>query len=113
MISPSRKQAEEQARRFRILVYSVRDYGIFILSPEGNVATWNLGAERLKGYQAADIIGRHFSAFYPPEDIAAGKCEYELRTSDRGRSLRRRGLALTQGREPVLGKRDHHGAAGR
>lgn len=52
---------------FRLLVDSVKDYAIFLLTPEGRVATWNQGAERIKGYRASEIIGRHFSCFYPNE----------------------------------------------
>ena len=52
---------------FRLLVESVKDYAIFLLEPNGNVATWNQGAERIKGYKAHEIIGRHFSQFYPKE----------------------------------------------
>ena len=52
-------------------VAEVQDYAILMLDPDGNVATWNAGAQRFKGYEAQEIIGRHFSAFYPPEDIAA------------------------------------------
>ncbi len=78
-----RKAAEEETHRFRLLVESVKDYGIFILSPAGHIETWNAGAERLKGYSAAEIVGRHFSAFYPPADVAAGKCEWELEGADR------------------------------
>jgi PAS domain S-box-containing protein len=64
---------------YRLLVESVRDYAIFHLDPEGNVLSWNAGAERLKGYSADEIRGRHFSLFYTPEDLAAGKPERELR----------------------------------
>jgi len=60
------------------LVGEVQDYAILMLDVEGNVATWNAGAQRIKGYEAEEIIGRHFSAFYPPEDVAAGKPEREL-----------------------------------
>ena len=63
---------------FRLLVASVRDYAIFMLDVGGYVATWNPGAERLKGYRADEIIGQHFSVFYPGADITAGKCEIEL-----------------------------------
>ncbi|MEP6653874.1 MAG: PAS domain-containing sensor histidine kinase [Myxococcales bacterium] len=73
-----RRRAEEDARRFRLLVESVRDYAIFMLDPGGYVMTWNLGAERIKGYRADEIIGKHFSTFYPPEVAASGKCAYEL-----------------------------------
>ena len=69
---------EETEELFRLLVLSVKDYGIFILTSEGVVETWNAGAERLTGYTSAEIVGRHFSVFYPAEDIAAGKCEHEL-----------------------------------
>lgn len=56
----------------------MRDYAIFVLDPSGRVVTWNAGAQRLKGYSAQDIIGQHFSRFYPEEDVRAGKCEIEL-----------------------------------
>ena len=57
---------------------SVRDYAIFLLDPEGHVRSWNTGAERINGYQADEIIGKHFSVFYPAEDLAKGKPAYEL-----------------------------------
>src|SRR3954463_3499762 len=63
---------------FRLLVESVTDYAIFMLDTSGRVATWNAGAQRFKGYAASEIIGRHFSVFYPEVDVAAGKCEMEL-----------------------------------
>ena len=62
----------ESERQFRHLVESVTDYAIFRLDKEGLVATWNRGAERIKGYSADEIIGRHFSVFYTEEDRAAG-----------------------------------------
>src|SRR5580700_5257316 len=64
--------------RFRLLVEAVRDYAIFMLDPEGRIMTWNAGAERIKGYPAEEAIGKHFSIFYPPEDIQAAKTEKEL-----------------------------------
>ena len=64
---------------FRLFVSSVRDYAIFMLDPDGRVTTWNEGAERLKGYRAGEIIGQHFSIFYPPEDIERGKPGFALR----------------------------------
>jgi PAS domain S-box-containing protein len=57
----------ESEERFRLLVESVRDYAIFMLDPDGRILTWNAGAERIKGYSASEIIGQHFSRFYPPE----------------------------------------------
>jgi PAS domain S-box-containing protein len=80
-----RRAAEEQLRlseeRFRLLVDSVRDYAIYMLDPEGHVVSWNAGAERLKGYEAEEIVGKHFSIFYPPEARESGHPERELRTA--------------------------------
>jgi PAS domain S-box-containing protein len=77
-----RRQADERLRQseemFRLLVSSVKDYAIFMLDPTGHVASWNAGAHRIKGYDADEIIGKHFSTFYPEEDIRAGKPDYEL-----------------------------------
>jgi PAS domain S-box-containing protein len=73
----------ESEARFRLLVESVRDYAIFLLDPEGHVATWNAGAERIKGYRAEEIIGRHFSVFYPAERVAEGFPQYELEVAAR------------------------------
>ena len=67
------------AERFRVLVESVTEYAIFLLDTEGRISTWNEGARRIKGYEESEILGTHFSAFYPPEDIDAGKPERELR----------------------------------
>lgn len=69
--------------RFRLLVDSVRDYAIFMLSPGGQVLTWNAGAERLKGYRADEIVGSHFSRFYPPEALARRLPEHELEMATR------------------------------
>jgi PAS domain S-box-containing protein len=63
---------------FRLLVDSVQDYAIFLLDPDGNVATWNQGAERIKGYAANEIIGQHFSRFYPKEARESHWPEREL-----------------------------------
>src|SRR5436190_22955264 len=59
--------------QFRLLVESVVDYAIYLLDTSGRVMSWNNGAARIKGYAASDILGRHFSLFYPPEDRAAGR----------------------------------------
>ena len=86
-----RRRHEEELRaseeRFRLLVDSVRDYAIFMLAavglhwvdPDGIVRSWNAGAQALKGYSASEIIGRHFSSFYTPQDQQAGKPAAELR----------------------------------
>ncbi len=63
---------------YRLLVESVRDYAIFVLDPTGRILSWNIGAERIKGYRADEIIGQHFSMFYPDEDNARGKPAWEL-----------------------------------
>ena len=77
-----RKQAEAALRsseeRFRLLVEGARDYAIFMLDPNGRVATWNSGAERIKGYRAEEILGQHFSKFYPQESVDRGKPQHEL-----------------------------------
>jgi PAS domain S-box-containing protein len=80
-----RRRTEEQLRqseqKLRLLIDSVRDYAIFMLDPSGHVATWNRGARRIKGYAADEIIGQHFSVFYPVDDVRAGKCDLELRVA--------------------------------
>jgi PAS domain S-box-containing protein len=80
-----RKAAEraqhEVEERFRLLVESVETYAIFMLDPDGNVATWNIGAQRLKGYREEEILGRSSSTFYTPEDREAGKPRLILDTA--------------------------------
>jgi PAS domain S-box-containing protein len=78
-----RKQVENELRdseeRFRLLVDGVHEYAIILLDRAGTVVSWNAGAERLKGYKTEEIIGRSFSAFYPPEEVAEGKPARELK----------------------------------
>jgi PAS domain S-box-containing protein len=88
----------ETSALYRLLVESVRDYAIFVLDPAGNVLTWNIGAQHLKGYTSSEIIGRHFSVFYPRADVEAGKPAIELdgatrdgRFEDEGWRVRRDG----------------------
>jgi len=103
----------ESEQRFRLLVHGVRDYGIFMLDPTGHVISWNEGAERMKGYAAHEILGQHFSKFYPPEDLAWDKPGMELETAtrvghfeDEGWRLRKDGtrfwanVVITAVREP-------------
>ncbi len=77
-----RKWAEEALRqneeRFRLLVEGVKDYAIFMLDPEGRVTSWNEGVHRIKGYSQQEILGRHFSVFYPEVDVKHGKPERAL-----------------------------------
>ncbi|HEY2706056.1 MAG TPA: PAS domain S-box protein [Candidatus Dormibacteraeota bacterium] len=100
-----RRRAEEALRqsdqRFRVMVESVIDYAIFMLDPDGAVATWNEGARQLKRYEAAEIIGRHFSAFYTPEDRASSKPQRLLdeatrngRVEDQGWRIRKDGSSF-------------------
>ena len=76
--APDRQLAADS---LHLLVESVRDYAIFMLDPHGIVRTWNRGAARLKGYGAAEIIGRHFSVFYPTRDREMGRPEKNLATA--------------------------------
>src|SRR3954465_10386049 len=80
--------------RYRLLVQTVKDYAIFMLDPTGHVATWNAGAERLKGYSADDIIGKHFSVFYPPEKVAEGFPAFELASAARTGSFEDEGWRI-------------------
>ena len=97
-----RKKQEEIQRqseeRFRLLVDGVLDYAIYMLSPDGLVTSWNAGARRIKGYEASEVIGTHFSRFYPPEALEAGKPWAELaiareigRAEDEGWRVRKDG----------------------
>ena len=65
--------------RFQLLVDAVTDYAIYMLDADGRVANWNSGAQRIKGYRADEIVGRHYSTFYTPEDRAAGLPERALK----------------------------------
>jgi len=65
-------RAQEQEQRFRLLAEGITDYAIYMLDPSGIVTSWNAGAERANGYEAAEIVGEHFSMFYTPEDQAKG-----------------------------------------
>lgn len=78
-MNPAVALASEQ--RLRLLVESVRDYAIFLLDASGMVASWNRGAQQIKGYAAEEIIGRHFSCFYPPEAVVARLPERALRAA--------------------------------
>jgi PAS domain S-box-containing protein len=114
-----RKRAEELLRaseeRFHLMVKQVEDYAIFMLDVKGNVATWNEGAERIKGYRADEIIGRHFSCFYTPSDVQAGKPEQLLiaaetqgRCENEGWRVRKDG-AKFWANVVVTAVRDQHG----
>jgi PAS domain S-box-containing protein len=101
----ARKQAEEKLRRaeesFRLMVESVTDYAIVMLDTDGRVASWNSGAQRIKGYRSEEIVGQHFSLFYPREDMDLGKPQRDLamaadhgRLEDEGWRVRKDGSAF-------------------
>ena len=76
-------QSHLMDQRFQLLVNAVTDYAIYMLEPDGTIASWNPGARRFKGYEAHEIIGRHFSSFFTEEDRAAGLPEQSLETAAR------------------------------
>ncbi|WP_242927329.1 PAS domain-containing sensor histidine kinase [Pontibacter vulgaris] len=95
------EELRESEERARLLIDGVKDYAIFMLSPEGYIATWNAGAERIKGYKAKEVIGRHFSMFYNREGMENGFPQYELgqakkngRFEDEGWRIRKDGSAI-------------------
>lgn len=80
-MEPVPDQASKTENQLQMLVESVRDYAIFLLDAGGHVITWNQGAQHIKGYTFDEIRGRHFSVFYPREDIESGKPDYELKVA--------------------------------
>ncbi|SEM55030.1 PAS/PAC sensor hybrid histidine kinase [Stigmatella aurantiaca] len=92
--------ASFQEERARMLLDHIEDYALFMLDPSGCVKTWNRGAERLNGYTPGEIIGRHFSLFYPPADIVAGKCERELRCAVTEGRFEEEGWRINKNGEP-------------
>jgi len=97
-LSKTYEELRESEQRYRLLVDCVKDYAIFMLSRKGHVMSWNQGAQRIKGYSREEILGRHFSVFYPLDDIQSGKPNRELeiaaeegRFEDEGWRLRKDG----------------------
>jgi diguanylate cyclase (GGDEF)-like protein/PAS domain S-box-containing protein len=93
-----REALRDSEEGYRLLIDSVTDYAIFRLDPEGRICSWNSGAKRLKGYAAEEVIGKHFSMFFPPEDVAADRpgkglkvAEQEGRFEDTGWRVRKDG----------------------
>ncbi|HTW89288.1 MAG TPA: PAS domain S-box protein [Candidatus Binataceae bacterium] len=79
----SNKKLEETERRFRLLIEAVTDYAIFMLDPAANVISWNAGAERIHGYRREEIVGQHYSAFYPEQDRQRGLPEQMIARAER------------------------------
>ena len=95
-------------RLFQAVVASVKDYAIFMLDRSGRVATWNAGAEVIKGYRSEEVIGKEISIFYTPEDRGRWKAARAPGGRCRERPCRRRRLARSKGWQPILGRRRHH-----
>jgi PAS domain S-box-containing protein len=93
-----RMQAEAELResqqQFRLLIQGVTDYAIYMLSPQGNIASWNSGAQRIKGYTPEEIIGKHFSRFYTEEDKRAGLPQKALEIAAREGRFEKEGLRI-------------------
>src|SRR3712207_2093577 len=118
MSAPLRGRADEDATldQLRLLVETNPDYAMFLLDPQGHVRTWNAGAERLKGYRAEEIVGQHFSSFYPAARIEEGFPQFELeaaaregRFEDEGWRIRRDGSRFWAS-VVITALRDEHGA---
>ncbi len=84
----------ETVDRFELLIEAVAEYAIFMLDPDGIVVSWNAGAERIKGYTADEIVGRHFAAFYTAEDLLARKPDHELAAAREHGNYRDEGLRV-------------------
>jgi len=84
----------QTAEQFHILVDSVEEYAIYMLDPNGNVVTWNTGAQKIKGYTAREIIGKNFACFYTADDVATGKPQRNLREAAQRGHFRDQGLRV-------------------
>lgn len=89
----------ENGEMFRLLIESIKDYAIYVLDPEGRIVSWSAGARSIKGYREEEILGKHFSIFYPSEDAACGKPDLELRTAEREGCLDDEGWRVRKGGE--------------
>lgn len=84
----SRLSTQELEERFDLLATDAKEYAVFLVGLDGRLVCWNAGAERIFGYQSNEIIGQHFSRFFPPEDILTGRPEFELKTAmEAGRAV--------------------------
>ncbi|WP_141734094.1 PAS domain-containing hybrid sensor histidine kinase/response regulator [Oligoflexus tunisiensis] len=95
-MTAKKKETNDGQERFSLFVDAVQDYAMFLLDPCGYVLTWNSGAERIKGYKADEIIGKHFSIFYPPELLARNHPQYELDIAAREGRYEEEGQRLRQ-----------------
>src|SRR5213595_390682 len=91
---PNNSEVYDTAEQFHILVDSVEEYAIYMLDASGNIMTWNTGAQKIKGYTAEEIVGKHFTCFYTADDVAAGKPQRNLREAARRGYIRDQGLRV-------------------
>jgi PAS domain S-box-containing protein len=91
---PSNTALHETIEQFHILVDSVEEYAIYLLDPNGNIITWNTGAEKIKGFSTEEIIGKNFASFYTADDVAAGRPQRNLREAARRGYIRDQGLRV-------------------
>ena len=91
---PSNTVLHETVEQFHILVDSVEEYAIYLLDPNGNIITWNTGAEKIKGYSTEEIVGKNFASFYTADDVATGKPQRNLREASRRGYIRDQGLRV-------------------
>jgi PAS domain S-box-containing protein len=114
--SPENPKAIDVEQFLRLLIDAVKDYAIFMLDPLGNITSWNRSAERMKGYRAPEILGKHFSCFYPEEDLRSGKPQRELETAAREGSFEEEGWRVRKdgsqfwANVAITALRDDHGA---
>ena len=94
---PTHEILRASEERFRLLVEGVKDYAISMLDADGYIPTWNLGAQRIKSYEAEEIIGVHFSIFYTDEDVERGHPEEELRIAAADGSHEEEGIRVRKG----------------
>ena len=107
----SNSALSETAEQFHILVDSVEEYAIYMLDPNGNVITWNTGAEKIKGYSSEEIVGKNFASFYTADDVAAGKPQRNLREAARRGYIRDQGLRVRKDGCNFRSRSDHNGAS--
>jgi PAS domain S-box-containing protein len=100
----------ESEERYRMLLDGVQDYAIFMMDPQGQIVSWNAGAERIKGYKADQIIGHNFSCFFPPADIKRGRPEEILRMTAKAGRQEEQGMRAER-RFTVLSERHLHSVA--